>query len=103
MCSGAVIDVLSGKVRHLCVEAVKRAKADTRKALLTKDCWTRLFLPPRSPFVGEEGAGDHKTRTLTASCGFKPLGQVSFDSAHSPTTLLELCLTRKPGWQILTL
>ena len=36
-CSAAVIDVLFDKVRHLCVEAVKRAKADNRKTLLEKD------------------------------------------------------------------
>ncbi len=36
-CSAAVIDVLSEKVRTLCDEAIKSAKADNRKTLLEKD------------------------------------------------------------------
>ena len=36
-CSAAVIEVLSEKVRTLCDEAIKSAKADSRKTLLEKD------------------------------------------------------------------
>ncbi len=36
-CSAAVIDVLSDKVRVLCDEAMKNAKADGRKTVQEKD------------------------------------------------------------------
>lgn len=36
-CSAAVIDVLSDKVRALCEEAAKKAKADGRKTVQEKD------------------------------------------------------------------
>ncbi len=36
-CAAAVIDVLSDKVRALCDEAIKHAKADGRKTLQEKD------------------------------------------------------------------
>lgn len=36
-CSATVIDVLSEKVRALCDEAVKKAKADGRKTVQDKD------------------------------------------------------------------
>ncbi len=36
-CSAAVIDVLSEKVRVLCDEAMKNAKADGRKTVQEKD------------------------------------------------------------------
>ncbi len=37
-CSATVIDVLSDKVRALCDEAIKNAKADGRKTVQDKDC-----------------------------------------------------------------
>jgi histone H3/H4 len=36
-CSATVIDVLSEKVRALCDEAIKNAKADKRKTVQDKD------------------------------------------------------------------
>jgi histone H3/H4 len=36
-CSAAVIDALSDKVRALCEEAIKHAKADGRKTVQEKD------------------------------------------------------------------
>ncbi|MBU0926461.1 MAG: hypothetical protein KKA67_01825 [Spirochaetes bacterium] len=36
-CSAAVIDALSDKVRALCEEAIKNAKADGRKTVQEKD------------------------------------------------------------------
>lgn len=36
-CSATVIDMLSDKVRALCDEAIKSAKADGRKTVLDKD------------------------------------------------------------------
>jgi len=36
-CSATVIDVLSDKVRALCDEAIKNAKADKRKTVQDKD------------------------------------------------------------------
>lgn len=36
-CSAAVIDVLSDKVRSLCEDAAKNAKADGRKTVQEKD------------------------------------------------------------------
>jgi hypothetical protein len=36
-CSASVIELLSEKIRHQLDEAIKKAKADSRKTLLDKD------------------------------------------------------------------
>ena len=35
--SSAVIDALSNKIRHLCDQAIERAKADGRKTVMDRD------------------------------------------------------------------